>query len=64
VAPAATATTTVTGTGSDVEVEVIGMGVALFSGTGIFRDGAIEWERIRRAGRDEAKNVGGSTELG
>jgi hypothetical protein len=41
------------------EVEVILPGVALFPDTGIFQEGATDWQRIRGAGREAAMNTNG-----
>jgi hypothetical protein len=55
----AAAAATTTATGSRPKVEVIQPGFALFSDTGIFQDGASEWQRIRSAGREMAKSING-----
>lgn len=57
--PTATATTSVTAPAGRSEVEVIQPGVALFPGTGIFHEGAMDWQRIHGAGRELAKNING-----
>ncbi|KIW63992.1 hypothetical protein PV04_08952 [Phialophora macrospora] len=40
------------------KVELIQMGVALYPDTGIFLEGALEWQRIRGASKEAAKNNG------
>ena len=53
-ASAAANTTTMA---SRPEVEVIQPGLALFPSTGIFQEGASDWQRISNAGREVAKNI-------
>lgn len=55
----ATATTSVNATAGREEAELIQPGVALFPDTGIFQEGVMDWQRIRRAGREAAKNTNG-----
>jgi hypothetical protein len=57
-ATATTAATTTT-TASRPEVEIIQQGLALFPSTGIFQDGASDWQRISNAGREVARNING-----
>jgi hypothetical protein len=63
VAPTAIATTsttaTATATASRPEAEVIQPGLALFPSTGIFQEGASDWQRISSAGREVARNING-----
>jgi hypothetical protein len=53
----ATAAATTTATASRPEVEVIQPGLALFPGTGIFQEGASDWQRISSAAREVARNT-------
>jgi hypothetical protein len=55
-ATAAAAATTTT-TASRPEIEVIQPGLALFLGTGIFQEGASDWQRISSAAREVARNI-------
>lgn len=55
----AAAAAATTATASRSKVEVIQQGSALFSDTGIFQDGASEWQRIWSAGREMAKSING-----
>lgn len=56
---AATGATTPTTTAGRPEIELIQQGLALFPSTGIFQEGALEWQRISTAGREAAKNING-----
>lgn len=53
------ASTTPTGITGRVEMEVIVPGVALFPHTGIFQEGVMDWQKIRGASRELARNING-----
>ena len=59
VVPAAKSPTLVTATAGTAELEVLQAGVALFPDTGIFQQGEMEWQTIRGAGKEAAKNIYG-----
>ncbi|KAK5194501.1 hypothetical protein LTR92_005743 [Exophiala xenobiotica] len=57
----ATATTNIAAGVGEAEVEIIRPGSALFPATGIFQLGALDWQKIRDAGKEAAKNINGLT---
>ena len=55
----ATATTTIAAGFGEAEVEIIRPGRALFPDTGIFQLGALDWQKIRDAAKEVARNING-----
>jgi hypothetical protein len=55
----ATATTNIAAGVGEAEVEIIRPGSALFPDTGIFQLGALDWQKIRDAGKEVARNING-----
>ncbi|KAK5455259.1 hypothetical protein LTS15_005979 [Exophiala xenobiotica] len=58
-AQTATATTNIAAGVGEAEVEIIRPGSALFPDTGIFQLGALDWQKIRDAGKEAARNING-----